>query len=111
MGTHGTQSGGAGCGTVYKMVPPATAGGAWTHTILHNFGVGAIDGTLPTVSGVLYRGGALYGATQAGGVNGEGTVFVLVPPSSGYIDHRLPNFAAIDDARPPPAPCFHSPRN
>lgn len=100
IGTHCSQSGGAGCGTVYKLSPPATAGGAWTHTILHNFGVGAFDGTLPTVSGVLYRGGALYGATQAGGVNGEGTVFVLVPTSSGYIEHRLHDFAAVEGGGP-----------
>jgi uncharacterized repeat protein (TIGR03803 family) len=89
-----------GCGTVYRLAPPATIGGAWTHTVLHNFGVSATDGVWPAVSGVLYRGGALYGATQGGGVNGEGTVFVLIPTSSGYIEHHLHDFTAREGGGP-----------
>jgi len=26
-----------GCGTVFQLTPPLTAGGAWTETVLHNF--------------------------------------------------------------------------
>ncbi len=89
-----------GCGTVYRLAPPATAGGAWTHTVLHNFGVSAVDGIWPAVAGVLYRGGALYGTTQGGGVNGEGTVFVLVPSGGVYIEHRLHDFAAVEGGGP-----------
>jgi uncharacterized repeat protein (TIGR03803 family) len=37
---------GAGCGTVFKLVPPASQGSAWTHIVLHAFQNG-IDGNKP----------------------------------------------------------------
>jgi uncharacterized repeat protein (TIGR03803 family) len=67
----------AGCGTVYSLTPPATPGGAWTETILYNF-------TSTTAIGYVNAGlaigtdGALYGATGAYDIEGDGSVFALV---------------------------------
>ena len=78
-----------GCGTVFRLDPPAAPGGAWRHTILHRFrGLGANDGARP-FDGVIRDGsGVLYGTTYQGGANGQsqggyGTVFKLTPPAPG----------------------------
>jgi uncharacterized repeat protein (TIGR03803 family) len=73
-----------GCGTVFKLAPPSTEGGAWTHTVLYVFG--GIDGAEPVAGLVIDGSGALYGTTFTGGGNtscgGCGTVFKLTPPST-----------------------------
>ena len=73
-----------GCGSVYELSPPATAGGAWTGTAIYSFDNGGGCYSLaPVTAG---PGGVLYGTTNAGGsgtvcVAGCGTVFQLTPPS------------------------------
>lgn len=69
------------CGIVFSLTPPATPGGAWTETVIHNF-IGA-DGGQPYGGVVVGRGGVLYGATAYGGASKAGTVYALVPPPSG----------------------------
>jgi uncharacterized repeat protein (TIGR03803 family) len=71
-GGTGTLSG----GVVFRLDPPTVVGGAWTETVLHSFG--GADGFRP-LSRLVPRNGALYGTTSAGGLNGTGTVFKLVP--------------------------------
>jgi uncharacterized repeat protein (TIGR03803 family) len=66
------------CGTVFKLTPPATAGAAWTETLLHNFSQSG-DGSLPEAALVITPNGALYGTTSQGGADGMGTVFELIP--------------------------------
>jgi uncharacterized repeat protein (TIGR03803 family) len=69
-------NGGPNMGTVFKLVPPATAGGDWTEVVLHYFrGVPAGDGAHPT-GALIWSNGAFYGTTLFGG-NGNGTVFSL----------------------------------
>ena len=73
-----------GCGTVFSLTPPATAGGPWAEQILHLFNPGAGDGNRPNGGLVIGPGGVLYGATPAGGEGyekGGGTVFSLTPPA------------------------------
>jgi uncharacterized repeat protein (TIGR03803 family) len=72
-----------GCGTVFRLTPPAKSGGSWTQTVLYNFLCGN-DGCYP-LGGVIFDTlGNLYGTTQyGGGTNGLGTVFKLSPPVSG----------------------------
>ena len=84
----------AGYGTVFSLTPPASPGGAWTETVLHNFtGCGFFcgsDGANPQAGVVIGSGGVLYGSTQYGGYcnsgssygRGCGTVFSLTPPVS-----------------------------
>jgi uncharacterized repeat protein (TIGR03803 family) len=71
-GGTGTLSG----GVVFRLDPPIVVGGAWTETVLKSFG--GPDGFRP-LSRLVSRNGALYGTTSAGGLNGTGTVFKLVP--------------------------------
>ena len=54
---------------------------AQTFTVLHNF-LGP-DGSLPTATLTLDRAGNLYGTTQIGGSNGNGTVFKMTHGESG----------------------------
>jgi hypothetical protein len=56
----------SGNGTVYKLTPPTTSGGAWAHKVLHYF-VGGRDGSVPIGGLMLNSDGKLYGTTAAGG--------------------------------------------
>jgi len=42
-----TEGGGNNYGTVFELSPPATAGGAWTETILYSFQGSGNDGAFP----------------------------------------------------------------
>ena len=77
-----------GCGVVYELSPPATAGGPWTGTAIHSFeGPDGCELTAPLTVG---PGGVLFGTTLAGGsgtsceayLGGCGTVFQLTPPAA-----------------------------
>lgn len=75
-------------GIVFKLVPPAVKGNAWTEQVLYNFGSRTYDGLLPTSRLIFDNVGRLYGTTQSGGfgcgAGGCGTVFRLTPPASGH---------------------------
>jgi uncharacterized repeat protein (TIGR03803 family) len=60
-------------GTIYSLTPPASPGGAWTETILHDFN--NADGRIPGGL-ILGENGVLYGTTMFGGLGG-GTLFGL----------------------------------
>lgn len=85
-----TTAGGAGSnGTVFKMTPPTTRGGDWSHTVLYSFCQqdGCPDGSAP-VSGLTWfrqPNGvlALFGTTAAASIAGQGTIFRLEPPAGG----------------------------
>jgi hypothetical protein len=91
-----TASGGTNYnGTVFKLVPPSTQGGAWTEEVLYRFQGGA-DGRQPSMSVVFDQNGNLFGSTQFGGNvqacgGGCGTIFELSPPSQpgGQWTHTL----------------------
>lgn len=69
-------SGGTGCGTVFKLAPPAVKGEPWTETILDRF-TGGSDGAGP--GGLTFgKGNRLYGPAGAG-ANGDGLVFSIAP--------------------------------
>jgi uncharacterized repeat protein (TIGR03803 family) len=67
------------CGTVFSLTPPASPGGAWTETVLHEF-IGEKDGDEPIGPVVIGKSGVLYGTTfGVGGASSWGTVFSLRP--------------------------------
>lgn len=82
---YGTTTLGGGpndLGAVFMVQPPATAGGAWTETVLYRF-LGGSDGAFPAFSGLVSDAeGALYGTTLlGGGTANAGTAFKLTPPA------------------------------
>jgi uncharacterized protein YceK len=82
-----------GCGTVFKLTPPAPGQTNWTKATLHGFAGGVADGANPLGKLLLDESGALYGTTpyggqgqcadDAGSILGCGTVFKLTPPPPG----------------------------
>ncbi len=69
-------------GAVFELSPPMGTATTWTETLLHSF-TGA-DGSGP-YDGLLFgSSGALYGVTPQGGAyQYYGTIYKLVPPSTG----------------------------
>jgi len=77
----------AGCGSIFRLTPPASGTGPWTETILYSSG----PGWLPTAGVVFDAAGNLYGTESYGGntgctlstyVYGCGIVFKLSPPAT-----------------------------
>jgi uncharacterized repeat protein (TIGR03803 family) len=99
----------SGCGTVFKLTPPATSGGAWTKSVLYNFAGGG-DGAHPFAGLIFGAAGALYGTTYDGGGSGCtdgagcGTVFKLTPPTvsgGAWTESVLYSFTGVGgDASP-----------
>jgi uncharacterized repeat protein (TIGR03803 family) len=81
-----------GCGTVFRLTPPAKGKTGWTETVVYRFKGGVTDGSAPG-GALMADGGFLYGATASGGVAtckanfvtlaGCGVVFKLKPPAAG----------------------------
>ncbi len=99
-----------GCGTVFKLAPPAQPGGTWTETVLHSFTGTGGDGAEPWVDLVRDAKGNLYGSTEFGGdlscnaPDGCGTVFKLAPPvapSVTWTETVLHSFTGSPDAAVP----------
>jgi uncharacterized repeat protein (TIGR03803 family) len=98
-----SQGGVSSRGSVFKLTPPTTSGGAWTETILHFFG-GNQNGEAPASSLLRVKSGSLYGTTQSGGNFGAGTVFVLNPPLAGqnaWLERILYSFTGGSDGGTP----------
>ena len=53
----------SGCGTVYKLSPPAAGSSDWTETILHSFPAAAKDGLEPSGGLIFGESGLLFGVT------------------------------------------------
>jgi len=106
---YGTTSGfGKTNGTVFQLVPPAVAGGAWTENTLYTF-TGGADGGTPMAAVIGDGTGALYGTTYSGGTtcNGCGTVFKLIPPATqgaAWTEQVLHDFVGGNDGSLPLAP-------
>jgi uncharacterized repeat protein (TIGR03803 family) len=84
---YGTTSGGGtgnGDGTVFKLTHTASG---WKETLLHSFQ--GPDGSQPIAGLIFDAKGNLYGTTQVGGANGEGTVFELTPTADGRWKHTI----------------------
>jgi uncharacterized repeat protein (TIGR03803 family) len=98
-------------GTVFELSPKA--GGGWTETILHSFGIeteGSEDGLYPLAGVTFDAAGNLYGTTQQGGnlnyctqANGCGTVFELSPTLGGGWTEKVLHSFNISDGNYPSA--------
>jgi uncharacterized repeat protein (TIGR03803 family) len=72
------------------------AGSAWTGTQIYSFG--DPDAQYPGHNVVLDSAGNLYGTTDEGGSNSEGTVFQLVRSGSGWAETILFSFGTVEGA-------------
>lgn len=72
-----------GAGTVFELIPPATAGGSWQDVVLHTFGQNDEGGILPYGPVLVGKNGELYGMTSFHSHVGAGAVYELTPPPAG----------------------------
>ena len=71
---YGTTSSSTG-GSVFELLPPSTAGGAWTTTYLHNF----TNGSTPDGALVINGKGTIYGVTETpAGQPFGGTIYQII---------------------------------
>ncbi len=83
-----TTAGGAGCvssygcGTVFAITPSGN------ETVLHSFGTSSGDGEEPE-AGLINVNATLYGTTESGGANGDGTVFSVTPSGTETVLHSF----------------------
>jgi uncharacterized repeat protein (TIGR03803 family) len=77
---YGTAAGGGthSKGTVFRL---SHSGSSWIFTTLYEFGEGT-DGSYPIGGVVIGTQGALFGTTQEGGAQNDGTVYALTAPST-----------------------------
>jgi uncharacterized repeat protein (TIGR03803 family) len=80
--------GSTGLGTIFELTPPATAGGAWTETVLYSF-TGGADGGHPSAKLIPGNTGVLYGASLGSDGAPYGTLFSLTPPAVAGGDWTL----------------------
>lgn len=71
--------GGTESGVIYKLTP---AGPPWTEHTLADFAPGT--GTSPSGQLIMDQSGNLYGAGEANGQSGSGTVYELSPTAGGW---------------------------
>ena len=90
-----------GCGTLFELTPPTTAGGTWTGSAIHSFGVTPGDGLQPA-NNLIMQGGAIYGTTITGGTgnctDGCGTVFQFVQTNGVWSENILFSFDSTGGA-------------
>ena len=67
-----TNCNGVGCGIVFRIAPDGT------ETIVYSF-TGGSDGAHPSAGVIADTKGDLYGTTESGGADDQGTVFKLTP--------------------------------
>jgi uncharacterized repeat protein (TIGR03803 family) len=87
-------------GTVFELMPQA--GGGWKEKLLHTFSNDGHDGYTLLAGLILDANGNLYGATASGGAFDAGTVFELIPTTSGpWKEKILHNFNRSGDGNFP----------
>jgi uncharacterized repeat protein (TIGR03803 family) len=104
---YGTTSAGGGgtgngCGLVFKL---SYNGTKWVETVLYRFPGSGIKGCQPVAALALDSAGNLYGTTELGGANNDGTVFEVTPTgietvlvNFDFTNGRLPESALVQDA-------------
>jgi uncharacterized repeat protein (TIGR03803 family) len=98
---YGTNGGvKTGNGAVFKLT--RNSDGSWTETTIHRFDpYHNNDGGSPSSGLTVDASGSLWGTTLAGGTNGAGTVYLLLPRTGGgWSYHVIYNFDGVSQAWP-----------
>ncbi len=95
---------GGGCGTVFELSP------GWSFTVLYNFQGGAGGGN-PDAGVILDRHGNLYSTSNAGGKDGDGSVFELSQGTGGWKETLLHSFNGKDGCELIDTPIFDAAGN
>jgi hypothetical protein len=107
---YGVTNSGTPYGAIYRLTP-GVSGEAWHFGLLYEF-QGGSDGAYALSPLFLDKAGAIYGASQQGGLHGEGcnqqfgcgAIFQLVPPSQqggAWTEQTLYDFAGASDGGNP----------
>ena len=80
-----TPNGGNGCGIVYELSPPTSAGGEWTETFVHKFDSNGDDGCNPSGRLIFDNAGDLFGVTFNGGGGASGIFEILCSNGCGTV--------------------------
>lgn len=86
-----TFAGGANnAGTVFKLAATTVQGSvSYSESVIYSFGASATDGKNPEAGLVFDSAGNLYGTTDAGGANSDGTVFAVTPQGTETVLHSF----------------------
>lgn len=103
-----------GCGTVFKLTPPATVchttSCPWTETVLYRF-QNQPDAAYPFSKLTFDAAGNIYGSTEIGGAFLDGTVYELTPSNGGWSETILHSFDGADGNNPYSAVIFDAAGN
>ena len=99
---YGTTASGGGthcheCGTVFKL---STTSDGYSESNLHQF-QGGLDGDDPVARLYEDKNGNIFGTTQLGGYNDNGTVFEIRSTASGYTFQTIYRFQGAPDGTYP----------
>jgi uncharacterized repeat protein (TIGR03803 family) len=86
-------------GTVFRLTPGVNG---WTETVLYAFPTSyGVDAYAPASGVVMDRQGNLYGTSEGGGANGNGTVYELARSKDGkYRESVIYSFGVLDGQTP-----------
>jgi hypothetical protein len=93
-----------GCGSIFQLIPPTQADGAWTESTLYDF-KGMSDGGNPS-SLIMDSAGTIYGTTYSGGSFnsncslGCGVIFKLAPQNGSWKYSVIYDFQGRPDEVP-----------
>src|ERR1035441_46678 len=109
---YGVTAGGGpgGSGTIFELAPPATAGGAWTETVLYGFSYSQTlvgqQNVNPNGPLFISRSGTIYTTTKGSPNSGGaiiGLVVALVPPATSggaWTEYELYSFGDPQGEQP-----------
>ncbi len=111
-GGQGAPTCGGGCGTVYKVTPPAHicqhTSCPWNETVLYNFYQSGVGLAGPWAGVIFDHAGNMYGTTPTGGTvscpnssNGCGVVYKLIPSGASWTAVVLYSFTGQSDGSVP----------
>jgi uncharacterized repeat protein (TIGR03803 family) len=103
-----SQQGQQNGGTVFSLRPPPAPCRAalcpWTETVLYRFTglLGTGDGYLPSLGDLIFdHAGNVYGTTNLGGANDQGTVYELTRSNGAWTESVLYSFGNPPDGQRP----------